>query len=72
MRPRWLVLNKIDLLLPEDREQVCKDIVNELQWDGPRYRISAVSGEGTKQLMYDIMEYLEAKREAEAADESEA
>jgi GTP-binding protein len=69
VRPRWLVLNKIDLLLPEDREQACKDIVERLQWDGPQYRISAVSGEGTRQLMYDIMEYLEQKREAEGTGE---
>jgi GTP-binding protein len=62
-RPRWLVLNKIDLLAPEQREQRCDDIVKRLDWRGPVFRISAVTGEGTQDLVYKIMEYLEAGTE---------
>jgi GTP-binding protein len=58
-KPRWLVLNKIDLLLEEDADKVCKDIVRRLRWKGPVYRISGVTGEGTKQLMQDVMRLIE-------------
>ncbi|TNF98919.1 MAG: Obg family GTPase CgtA [Gammaproteobacteria bacterium] len=58
-KERWLVLNKIDLL-PEDQiDPVCNDIVQRLEWHGPIYRISAVSGFGTKQLVSDVMRFLE-------------
>src|SRR5262245_35082605 len=50
-KPRWLVLNKIDLLPEKEADKVCKDIVRRLRWKGPVYRISGVTGEGTKQLM---------------------
>ena len=59
-RPRWLVLNKIDLV-PEDMlEQRCNDIVAGLDWQGPVYRTSAISGTGTQTLVYAIMEHLDS------------
>src|SRR5690606_4391043 len=65
-RERWLVLNKVDLLPDDEREAVCRDIVERLQWQGPVYRVAAISGDGTKQLIGDIMTHLEARWEAEA------
>ncbi|MDX1795435.1 MAG: Obg family GTPase CgtA [Hydrogenovibrio sp.] len=53
-KERWLVLNKIDLLLPEEADQLCHEIEKSLNWSGPVYRISAVNREGTEQLMKDI------------------
>jgi GTP-binding protein len=67
-RDRWLVLNKLDLVPEEERETLCADIVKRLNWQGPVYRISAISGEGTKALVYDIMEYMETHREVEEAE----
>lgn len=61
-KPRWLVLNKIDRLVPEEVEAVCQAIVDKLAWDGPVFTISAISGAGTKELMFAIMEFLEKKR----------
>ena len=58
-RDRWLVLNKIDLLPADEVDNVCKQIVERLDWQGPVYRISAVSGEGTRKLITDIMTHLE-------------
>ena len=58
-RPRWLVLNKIDVLPEDEREEVCAGIVERAGWQGPVYRISAAQREGTRQLMYDILNYLE-------------
>ncbi len=59
-KPRWLVLNKLDLLPEKERKLRCADIVKRLKWKGPVYEISAISGEGTKPLLYDLMEYLES------------
>ena len=58
-RERWLVLNKLDLLPPEEREARCKAIVKGLKWKGLVFRISGLSGEGTKALCQKIMERLE-------------
>ena len=59
-KEQWLVLNKTDLLLEEELDSLCNDIVARLDWQGPVYRISAASGQGTKQLMADIMNSIEA------------
>jgi GTP-binding protein len=60
-RERWLVLNKVDLLPVEEREQHCKDIVRRLDWQGPVFTIAAISGAGAQELVYKAMEYLEAE-----------
>ncbi|MDH5472167.1 MAG: Obg family GTPase CgtA [Gammaproteobacteria bacterium] len=61
--PRWIVLNKMDLLPREDAEQRCKDIIERLNWKGPVYEISAISADGTRELVFDIMNYLEENDE---------
>jgi len=58
-RQRWLVLNKVDLLPEDEREARCRDIVQRLDWQGPVYRVAAISGDGTKALCGDIMTHLE-------------
>ena len=58
-KPRWLVLNKTDLLTRKELDRVCDDIVERLDWDGPVYRISAINGEGVELLCQDIMTFLE-------------
>jgi len=60
--PRWLVLNKIDSMSPDDVQQRCDEIVKGLNWTGPVFQISAVSGEGVQSLVYKIMEDIEAGR----------
>ncbi|MGW8247551.1 MAG: Obg family GTPase CgtA [Acidiferrobacterales bacterium] len=62
-RERWLVLNKMDLLGEEEREQRARELVEDLNWSGPVYRISAISGEGCKQLMGDLMARLNILKE---------
>lgn len=57
--PRWLVLNKIDVLAPEERERAVAAVVAELGWEGPAFAISALSGEGTAELAAAIMTYLD-------------
>jgi GTP-binding protein len=58
-RERWLVLNKVDLILPEQREQRVKAVLDALHWQGPVFCISALSGEGTEPLIYAVMDRLE-------------
>jgi len=55
-KPRWLVLNKIDLL--EDFSKIKEHITKELKWDKEIYCISAINGEGCKELSYKIMEHI--------------
>ncbi|PCJ44924.1 MAG: GTPase ObgE [Moraxellaceae bacterium] len=58
-RERWLVLNKLDLMPEEEAEKRCQEIVDGLDWQGQVYRISAVNGLGTQELVYDVMNHLE-------------
>lgn len=65
-KPRWLVLNKIDMLPDEEaREQTLKRIVEELKWEGPVFVISAIRSEGTKQLCYALMQLIDEMKQAE-------
>lgn len=63
-RERWLVLNKIDLLPAAERQSHCVAIVQGLQWNGPVFRISGLSGEGTRELCRKIMQCLEDMQKA--------
>jgi GTP-binding protein len=68
-RPRWLVLNKEDLLPAADAEARERDIVERLQWQGPVFRISAQARTGTWQLAVAVMAFLEhAERQAAVAE----
>jgi GTP-binding protein len=67
---RWLVLNKIDLLPEAERDARCEDILQRLNWQGPVFMISAINKQGTQELCYRIMEYIEAQRKAREQDES--
>lgn len=71
-RDRWLVLNKIDLLPESQRQETIDTVVNELEWHGPVYTISAATGEGTGQLCQEIMNYLESCWQAEQDDPEQA
>lgn len=59
---RWLVLNKCDLLLPEEVEEKKQRILKELKWEGPVFVLSAATGEGTRELCYKIMEHIEERK----------
>jgi GTPase len=57
----------------QDPEQVAADFVKAFDWDGPVFAISAINGNGCKQLTYAIMEHMEAmqlqQEEAKNSDE---
>jgi len=56
--PRWLVLNKIDMV--EDTDQVVEAVRNRLKWDAPIVAISALTGTGTQALMQAIQTWLDS------------
>ena len=66
-KPRWLVLNKIDMLPDEDiRQATIKHIIDGLQWTGKWFAISAIKSEGTQQLCYSLMQLIDEMKEPEA------
>ncbi|MGZ5006838.1 MAG: Obg family GTPase CgtA [Methylobacter sp.] len=68
-KPRWLVLNKIDRLLDEEVDSRCRAIVGELGWTGPVFKIAAINGDGTRELMFAIMNFLEQQRREKSEQE---
>lgn len=68
-RERWLVLNKMDLLPPDEQKQVCQTILKELNWQGRVFEISALSGQGCQEVCYNVMNYLEEKESEEKESE---
>jgi len=58
-RERWLVLNKLDLMTPEDADKRCREIVRRLRWKGPVFRISGATRTGTRELCQAIMQRLD-------------
>jgi GTP-binding protein len=66
-KPRWLVLNKMDLLPDEPaRKAMMESIVKGLKWTGRVFPISAISGEGTQALCYALMQLIDEMKETEA------
>ncbi len=58
--PRWLVVNKIDLVPADERERIVREIASGLGWTGPVFAVSAATGEGTKELCRAVADYLKA------------
>ncbi len=65
---RWLVFNKIDLLPDQEAEERVNEIVEELGWQGPVFRLSAAAGVGCEELTYALMNALEERRRREEED----
>ena len=57
--PRWLVINKIDLLAEDKRVLAREALLSELAWEGPVFEVSAATGEGTEALGQAVMRELE-------------
>jgi len=71
-KPRWLVLNKLDMVPEDERSERVADFIRRYEWDGPVFEISALTGQGCESLTYAIFDYISkhsaATREAEAED----
>ncbi|MCC2597075.1 GTPase ObgE [Pusillimonas sp. MFBS29] len=60
-KPRWLVLNKLDMV--EDPDDVKERLCAALGWTGPVFAISALTGDGAQELTWRLQEWLDAERE---------
>jgi GTP-binding protein len=65
-KPRWLVINKIDLLDADEQAKAARELLEKLDWKGRVFEISAATGEGTQSLGQAVMRELE-----EIAEEAE-
>ncbi|MCA1978824.1 MAG: GTPase ObgE [Thiobacillus sp.] len=57
-KPRWLVLNKLDMVDAAERDAVVAKFVADYGWTGPVFAISALDGTGCNALTYAVMDYL--------------
>ncbi len=68
-KPRWLVLNKLDMIPVEERAARVKDFVKRLRFKGPVFEISALTREGCEPLMQAIYQHVKAQQKAEQPPE---
>lgn len=66
-KPRWLVLNKLDMVPTEERAARVKDFVKRLRFKGPVFEISALTREGCEHLVQAIYQQVKAQQVAEHA-----
>lgn len=75
-KPRWLLLNKLDLIPVEERQERIEAFLKAYQalsgFDGPHFAITAISGEGCKEITYRLMETLEAMAPALLVEDADA
>ncbi|MBP6897743.1 MAG: Obg family GTPase CgtA [Gammaproteobacteria bacterium] len=68
-KPRWLVLNKLDMIPVDERAARVKDFVKRLRFKGPVFEISALTREGCEPLMQAIYQHVKAQQKAEQPPE---
>ena len=66
-KPRWLVLNKLDMVPAKERAVRVKDFVKRFKWKGPVYEISALTREGCDPLVKAIFQHVHAEQLAQNA-----
>ena len=71
-KPRWLVLNKADLMFEDEARAAAEQVVAELGWTGPWYLVSALGREGTWPIMKDVMTFFDRQRAEAAEQEADA
>ncbi len=63
-KPRWLVLNKLDMVPTDERDARVKDFVRRMRWKGPVFQISALAREGLDPLVQAIYQHVAASKVA--------
>ncbi len=71
-KPRWLVLNKADLLDEQQQRERAKAIIDELGWQGPWFVASAIGREGTWPIMLKIQQFFDAQKAAALEAQADA
>ena len=68
-KPRWLVLNKLDMVDGDKRAAVVKDFVKRFKFKGPVFEISALTREGCEHLVKTIYQHVQGVQKKEQAVE---
>jgi GTP-binding protein len=63
-KPRWLVMNKADLLDAAEARQRAAALVKKLKWTKPWFLVSGMNGAGCRELTFKVMDFLEQRRKA--------
>ncbi|OOG39194.1 Obg family GTPase CgtA [Rhodanobacter sp. C05] len=63
-RPRWLVLNKADMLAEDERAATAEKVIAELGWTQPWFLVSAIARENTMAVCQQVQRFFESQREA--------
>jgi GTP-binding protein len=61
-KPRWLVLNKMDMVEAAKREALVRDFVRRMRWKGPVFQVSALAREGLKPLIESTWQHVMAAK----------
>ena len=64
-KPRWLVLNKLDMVDADKRAAIVKDFVKRFKFKGPVFEISALTREGCEQLVKTIYKHVKEVQKSE-------
>lgn len=67
-KPRWVVLNKLDMIPVDERAQRVADFVKRLKWKGPVFQISALTREGCEPLIRAVYDHVASVKNAPTAD----
>ena len=67
-KPRWVVLNKLDMIPVDERAQRVADFVKRLKWKGPVFQISALTREGCEPLIRAVYDHVASVKNAPAVD----
>ena len=62
-RPRWLLLNKADMLAQDDRDEVARKVIAELGWTQPWFLISAIARDNTLEVCQQVQQFFETARQ---------
>jgi GTP-binding protein len=68
-KPRWIVLNKLDMVATDEREALVADFVKRMKYKGPVFQISALTREGCEHLIKDIYKHIKAQQVSEQPPE---
>jgi len=63
-KPRWVVLNKLDMVPVDEREKRVKDFIKRFKWKGPVFQISALTREGCETLIHAVYEHVSQLKNA--------
>ena len=69
---RWLVFTKLDVLSDELADDIISEALTSIEYDGPVFRVSALLGRGTEELIHTVQAYLREQNTIESDESKQA